>query len=132
MALIKWRDSYSVGSNEIDDEHKSLVKLVNDIFILVRDKKPQQAITSTLNELTAYAQIHFSSEEKLLAEVNYPGLEEHKIIHQDLLEKVSKYTDRLENNDEEILQDFYLFLRDWLMTHIMEEDMQFKPYFEDH
>jgi len=78
LALIKWRDSYSVGSNEIDDEHKILVKLVNDIFILVRDKKPQQAITSTLNELTAYAQIHFSGEEKLLAEVNYPGLEEHK------------------------------------------------------
>lgn len=127
MALIKWRDSYSTGIEEIDDEHKFLVKLINNIFIAVRDKN-EQASGLTLDELITYTQVHFDHEEKLMAKANYPNLEEHKIIHKKLLEKVNEYKYLLENSDAKILQELYIFLREWLMDHIMKEDMAFKVY----
>ena len=69
---------------------------------------------------------HFRDEEEAMAEITYPNLDEHKAIHGKLLNEVTTYKKRIDNNDEEVVQEFYLFLRDWLLIHILEEDMKYK------
>ncbi len=129
MPLIKWRDSYSVGVEQFDNEHKILVELVNEMFIVVRDKKSMDHLATAINKLIEYTQKHFSSEEEALAQVNYPDLSNHKDMHGKLINDVLKHKNRIENNDRQERTDFYHFLRNWLLTHIVEEDMLYKDYF---
>jgi hemerythrin-like metal-binding protein len=131
MPLIKWRDSYSVGVEKFDEEHKVLLELINEMFIVVRDHKTVDHLEVMINKLIKYTKEHFSDEEEGMAEINYPHLDDHKQIHAKLLSEVTAYKKRIKHNDEEAIQGFYVFLRDWLMTHIVEEDMQYKPFFAD-
>lgn len=131
MPLIKWRDSYSVGVERFDNEHKILVDLINEMFIVVRDKKSVDHLGTAIDRLIEYTQKHFSSEEDALAQVNYPDLNAHKDMHKRLITNVLEHKKRIENNDRQERTDFYHFLRDWLLTHIVEEDMLYKDYFSD-
>ncbi len=130
MAIIKWRDSYSVGVPKFDDEHKMLLELVNEMYIIVREHQTVDHLSVAINKLVQYTQEHFTNEEKAMEEIDYPQLEEHKTIHVKLLNEVIAYKKRVENNDNEAIQEFYTFLRDWLLTHILEEDMKYKLFLQ--
>jgi len=128
MAIIKWRDTYSVGVEKFDNEHKILLGLINEMYVIVRDHQSLDNLIVAINTLIQYTQVHFSDEEQAMEGVDYPKLQEHIIIHEKLLNEVTHYKKRVENNEDEAIQDFYLFLRDWLLTHILEEDMLYKPF----
>lgn len=131
MPIVKWRDSYSVGVKKFDDEHKVLLELINEMFVIVRDSQDVANLDVTVNKLIQYTQEHFTDEEQALEEANYPNLTDHKAIHSKLLEDVKSYKKRVDENDENAILGFYHFLRDWLLTHILEEDMQYKEYFAE-
>ncbi len=128
MTIIKWRDSFSVGVQMFDDEHKVLLDIINDMFIIVRDQKTVDHLDSEISKLIQYTHEHFADEEKAMEKAGYPALTEHKAIHAQLLDDVTVFKKRVEAGDEETITTFYHFLRDWLLTHIMEEDMQYKPF----
>lgn len=129
MPIIKWRDSYSVGVKKFDDEHKVLINLINEMFIVVRDSQEVDHLDHAVGKLIQYTHEHFSDEEQALEEVNYPLLTDHKAIHSRLIEEVKAYEIMVDKSDEKAMLGFYHFLRDWLLTHILEEDMQYKEYF---
>ena len=128
MTLIRWRDSFSVGIQKFDDEHKVLLDIINEMFIIVRDHKTVDHLAPEINKLIHYTHEHFADEEEAMEKAGYPALAEHKSIHARLLDDVTAFKKRVENGDEETITTFYHFLRDWLLTHIMEEDMQYKPF----
>lgn len=128
MPLIKWRESYSVGSDEIDNEHKKLVELVNELFFMVRDHKHINESVVCLDKLTRYTQEHFEHEEQIMEEVDFPSIHEHKAIHASLLSKVNIFKRRIDDQEEMVTEELYLFLREWLLTHILEEDMKYKMH----
>ena len=131
MPVIKWRESYSVGVQIFDDEHKVLLGLINEMFDIVRNNDEVEKLSMTINKLIQYTQEHFSDEEQALEKINYPQLDEHKKIHSCLLHDVTAYKNRIDNRDEDTILGLYHFLRDWLLTHILEEDMQYKPFFAE-
>jgi len=132
MALIKWRDSYSVGVDKFDQEHMVLVELINEMFTIVRDKEGDVAVlTDAVEKLVDYTRIHFTDEEEALEKVNYPKLEEHKEIHTNLLEQVVDFQKQVEDEGKDLRMDLYKFLRDWLINHILDEDMKYGEYFTE-
>ena len=131
MALIKWRDSYSVGVDKFDQEHMLLVELINEMFTIVRDKGDVTTLTDAVEKLVDYTRDHFSDEEEALEKVNYPKLEEHKEIHANLLEQVVEFQKQIAAEGKDLRTDLYKFLRDWLINHILDEDMQYSEYFKD-
>ncbi len=134
MVLIKWRESYSVGVEQFDKEHKVLVDLINDIYIIVRNHirdtpwsiEDQTVLEKDIADLVEYTQAHFRSEEEAMRKSAFPLLEEHKNIHAELEEEVLVFKERVKEGKEGIVSDLYLFLRDWLINHILEEDMKYK------
>jgi len=128
MALIKWRDSYSVGIEKLDKEHLKLVELVNDMYIIVRDKGDIVALNSCIERVVEYTQFHFYSEEVAMEEKNFPGLDEHKKIHNDLVVQVIAFVERVKIEGEELRAEFYHFLRKWLIEHIVVEDQKYSEY----
>ncbi len=131
MPIIKWQDSFSVGIQRFDDEHKVLLDIINEMFIIVRDQKTVDHLSIEINKLIQYTQEHFADEEEAMEKAGYPALDEHKVIHEKLLNDVVVFKKRVENGEKEVTTTFYHFLRDWLLTHIMEEDMQYKPFLAD-
>lgn len=131
MALIKWRDSYSVGVEKSDQEHMVLVELINETFIIVRDKGSVATLSEAIVKLIDYTKVHFADEEEALAKVNYPLLDEHKEIHLNLMEQVYEFQKQIASEGENLRTDLYKFLRDWLINHILDEDMKYGEYFID-
>lgn len=131
MPIVKWRDSYSVGVKQFDEEHKVLLELINEMFVIVRDNQDVAHLDAAVKKLILYTQEHFADEEQALEEIDYPALNDHKGLHSKLLEDVRVYKKKVDEKDEEAVLNFYHFLRDWLLTHILEEDMLYKDYFAD-
>jgi len=128
MPLIKWRESYSVGVKKFDDEHKVLVELINDVFEVVRDKKSVDTLKESIAKLIEYTKIHFADEEEAMEKAAYPHLEEHRDIHANLLEQVMEFEEELHRGQDALRTDFYKFLREWLMNHILDEDKKYSTY----
>jgi hemerythrin len=131
MAFIKWRDSYSVGVEQFDREHRKLIELIDTMYYVVRDKKGNEYTAEAASELVAYTKYHFTNEEGAMVAANYPDLGAHKVEHARLREKTGQLQERIENNDSQAAQELYIFLRDWLITHIQEIDKKYGPFLKD-
>ena len=129
MSVIKWRDHYSVGVEQFDKEHMILVEMVNELFTMVRDKKGPNELDQPLSKLIQYTHDHFAAEEKALEEINYPQLEEHRQEHNKLKQDVATFHERVKQGDASVVAEFYSFLREWLLDHIVESDKQYTQYF---
>jgi hemerythrin-like metal-binding protein len=117
--------------DKFDREHMVLVELINEMFVLVRDKGSLATLSDAVAKLIDYTKVHFTDEEEAMEKVNCPFLEEHKEIHANLLEQVLEFQERMEHEGEELRTDLYRFLRDWLVNHILEEDMKYSAYLKD-
>ncbi|WP_161629966.1 bacteriohemerythrin [Desulfogranum mediterraneum] len=126
--MIKWRTGYNTGVEEFDLEHQKIVQLLNEMFRVVRDKLDPAKVEDVIEALIAYSQKHFAAEERAMAEACCPELDEHRREHGKLIQSVSAYRQRLEAGDQKVAGELYLFLREWLLHHIMETDRKYAAY----
>lgn len=126
-AFVEWDDSFATGIESIDQQHKRLFVLVNELFDGVKHMD-QEAIKSVLGELVDYTVNHFAYEEKLFSEHGYPQEKEHVAQHEKLVGTVSAFVSEFESGESMV--DFRLlnFLRSWLAGHILSEDMAYAPH----
>ena len=131
MAFIQWDDSFSVGDGVLDRDHRKLIKMVNAIHDARKDGKDAQALGRLLDELIGYTETHFTREENLLDALGYGGLKEQKAEHKRLRDTVFDYRSRYFSGAEtaELAVELEGFLKVWLINHILEEDMKYKPLF---
>jgi len=127
MALIEWNSSYSVGVPSIDAQHSVLVSLLNDLHDAMLTGSGQARTGPLLRSLVFYARDHFAAEETMMRTVGYAELKEHRKQHQALARKVEHYALRYERGESALNLQLLIFLRDWLLTHILEEDMAYAP-----
>ncbi|MCP4293261.1 MAG: bacteriohemerythrin [bacterium] len=125
--FMSWQQSLSTGVPAMDKQHMQLVGLVNNLFESLRAGHSDQVLGSGLNALVEYTANHFETEEKYLARQGFHGLEAHKAIHRTLVAQVLDFKKNYESGQVSIGIDLMIFLRDWLVNHIMVEDMQYNP-----
>lgn len=126
-ALIQWSDIYSVKVTGMDNSHRILVDLINQLASAEKIGNRRIA-ESVLDELLNYAIDHFNSEEQLMQESGYPLSElfAHKLQHAMFTESVQDIRwYYLHGLRPRINQEVLLFLRDWLSKHILIEDMKY-------
>jgi hemerythrin-like metal-binding protein len=129
--FIEWSDKYSVGIIKVDDQHKSIVRMINELYAGCREgkEKANEIFRKTIKGLVEYIQLHFKAEEGLLIKYKYPenGFRAHKIEHEKFVVKVSEMLNDFKENRIIVLDDIIIFLKDWLLNHIATID---KVYFE--
>jgi len=128
MAFILWDEKYSVGNREIDEQHKTLFKLVNDIDDAISKGREKKIVNSSVETLIEYTIIHFSDEEKLFLNSEYPKKEEHKTEHMELKENVDRISTDLKQGMEIDMVDVLNFLKRWLIKHIMDSDRGYMDF----
>jgi hemerythrin len=129
MTLLRWRDSLSLNVPAVDQDHKRLFDLLNRVRFLDLAGDDPQAIGDALAELLLYTQTHFRREERLMAQGEYPGLAAHAKLHRAFTERVTEIAARFRANPSSCrIRDIYQVLADWLVDHVLGEDMRLKPY----
>ena len=127
MAFLSWHERYSVGDAEMDRQHLRLFELVNHF-----DDVIQMGMSTELglivNDLVSCANEHFRSEEDLREKAGFPGLSDHRKMHQELIRQVQEVRAQMKAGGHLSMKAVVRFLADWLTNHILREDMEFKPY----
>lgn len=127
--LFQWSDEFSVGVNDIDEQHVELVRLLNQLHAAVRERRGSAAVSGTLDELVEYTRTHFSAEEGMMRESNYPDYAEHRVHHEALIDQVRALQQKLASGEASITFELLHFLRVWLMRHICESDKRFGEWY---
>jgi hemerythrin len=125
--LVRWSQQYALGLDEIDEQHRVLIVLINDIWKAIVKREDKTKLFELVGELEKYTIAHFAAEEAFMRVTDYPGFPQHKIEHQKFVDRVAK--ERQLAVEQGVLSlDLMYFLRDWLIDHILMSD---KAYVEN-
>lgn len=127
--FFEWSDSFNTGIQEVDEQHRTLVELLNQLHSAIRERKGSQACREILDRLAEYTRTHFLLEESLMRLSHYPGFEIHKQQHEDLISQVKALQDKLDQGQGAISFELLHFLQVWLTKHIRESDQRFGQHF---
>ena len=131
MAYIVWKNSFNIGVEEMDEQHKLLVGYINELYDAIQSKNEKAIVEPIFDKLTDYIQTHFVAEEFLLESMNYPMLETQKKQHaffvSELISLKSSYLDK-----SQTAQSMFLFLKDWFLHHIATEDQKYVEFIENY
>lgn len=132
MHKLEWDEGMSVGVDAIDNDHKMLLSLINEISDAIEHNKATSVIEDVFERLEVYVVEHFSREEELMRQCGYEDLKAHIRQHRKFIDKVPELKRELLNADTtEVAAEINLFLFDWLMNHIVGEDMRFAQLAHD-
>lgn len=121
--MIAWDPSLSVGLEELDDQHRALIRLVNELS----EKRAQgddDAATKTLQFLRDYMNTHLAMETELMLDLDYPEREAHRQQHELFVNHVIFFEIEKEFGvvSSQMLDAILAFLNDWFLNHIATED----------
>ena len=128
METIQWSESISVNNSEIDNQHKNLIQLTNNLISNSNAKVNSEIIGETLQKLLKYIKEHFKDEEELLEKCNYPKLEEHKKEHKKFVKKIVGFCNDVLIGKSAVTEEMIYFLVDWLLNHTSIDDQDYKNY----
>jgi hemerythrin len=132
MALIAWSDKYSMNIKEIDDQHKKLVGMINELHDAMKQAKSKEVSLDIINKLADYTKYHFSTEEKYMKQFGYPDYAAHKKEHEKFIDQVMSFKIEYEAGKAGLSFDLLDFLKKWLVTHIQSSDKKYSPFFNEH
>ncbi|MDO8607223.1 MAG: bacteriohemerythrin [Phaeospirillum sp.] len=133
MSLIEWDPSFSVGSARMDADHQRLVALLNRLYDAWHGGEGVDELGWLFDELLSYASTHFEAEEMALRAKGYARLEKQQADHLALKASVLNFRNRHLGGAEPavLTEEMTLFLKSWLLEHILGEDMLYKSIFAE-
>lgn len=125
---IAWRERDIVGSPVLDEQHRTLVSLMNALHLL-REQNPDAWLMGEASRLLLlFATVHFETEEAFLEKADFAGLKEHEDRHLEALDALKRICAAYaEQQDAEAL---FPLLRSWWADHINHQDKQYIPALE--
>lgn len=129
MPLMTWNERLAVGVKQLDDDHKKLVGMVNQLYDAIQSGHGKEELGKTLDGLIEYTKIHFAHEEQYFAQTGYPATDAHKKEHNDLTRQVLEVQKKYKAGVSGTLSlEVMNFLKNWLINHIQGSDQKYGPY----
>ncbi len=125
---LEWKDDYSVGIDSIDQQHKKLINLINQLQTAIDYSTSREFEQEALDELVDYTKTHFTYEEGLLRDNGYPGYEDHKVQHEKMFKKVEEVLSEYQHDQDSAMSNAVEFLKVWLIKHINGTDKEYSSY----
>jgi hemerythrin len=131
MPLVAWSQKYSVNIRDIDEQHKALIGMINDLHDALKKGEGRRAASEILQKMIEYAAMHFSFEEKYMLRYDYPDFPSHKERHMSFVEQVLGFQRDLDEGRAAVPLEVMKFLMEWLLEHIKQVDMKYGPFLND-
>ncbi len=129
--LMVWGPKLATGISEVDDQHKKLVGMVNQLHRAMKMKMGAAEAGNILTELAEYTVYHFGHEEALFERHGYPEAGNHKRAHDKLVAQVLEFQKGFQEGEAALTMDLMDFLKNWLQNHILETDMKYVPFLQE-
>ena len=124
--MITLSKDMEVGVPKIDTQHKELINRINAVVSMGTKSVSNEETQKTLDLLGAYIIKHFSDEEALQRQSNYPKHEWHKKQHQIYIGEFDKLKSEFAANGSSA--KFTLALSNsiigWIVKHIKSADVE--------
>ncbi|MCX2716571.1 hemerythrin family protein [Helicobacter sp. MIT 21-1697] len=129
--LPEWSDDFSVHHQIIDEQHQKLFTLAHRAYSIANNNKSSaNDVKSILLEFFDYMKTHFKDEEQYMQAIGFPQLDEHKKIHRQIVNDMAGMVKNVHSVD--VLKEMIATIaKDWLLTHILQEDMCYEKYREE-
>ncbi len=124
MQLFPWQQDYEIDIPEIDQQHRHLVGLINELSDAMIAQKGHKTAPQSLEKLADYIHLHFTTEEEVMRRGNYPAFDNHCQEHLEMTAAVLKFRKDYSDNHEVSPSELLGFLCAWLKNHILASDME--------
>lgn len=126
---MDWKNDYSVGIPEIDEQHKILFACLDRLEAAPDKEQVELAMYFVMEQLNDYVRIHFAVEEVVMRLFDFPGLEAHAAEHRAFAERLKRLQQA--ELDHDVHVEAGRFLREWLVRHVMVSDKQYAAFLLD-
>ena len=127
-ATFRWTEKYSVNIAALDNQHKRLFAIINELNQALANGEGKAATDSVLWKLVDYAKAHFAAEEALLAEYKFPETASHRAEHDSFTQSIAKFREDDRAGKPGVPVSLMLFLQDWLKEHILVNDKAYASF----
>lgn len=123
-----WNESYMLHIPIIDQQHEVLFDIYDEILELKETGKNYRdgSMNDILQKLNTFLKTHFKTEEELMEKAHFPDLLEHQQEHKLFTNKIATFIFEYQYNNPFLLDNMVLFLKKWLVSHIMASDTAYK------
>ena len=122
MSFVEWESKLDLGIKKIDEHHRQLVKILNDTYNAIILDSKQAELEAIIEKLADYTTYHFTTEERLMTEYNFSGMNCHLLEHEEFSRNILDLQDMCSRGESVIAIDLLVFLRGWLVNHILKVD----------
>ena len=123
---IEWRESLSIGVEEVDNQHKKLLSHFDQLLKACETGRGVDELKRLLGFLDGYVVRHFSDEEQLQQRRRYPGYAAHKLEHDSFAARLKDLKQEIDREGvalHHVVETNHLLLK-WLLHHISTVDVQ--------
>lgn len=127
---IMWKESYCIGVNNIDQEHRELFQLVKDLLDTVEDEQNwilrSREWKTEIIFLKNRILLHFQDEEEYQKSIGYSGYEAHKKLHEGFLKDLDDHETKMRESgfQRKMVKQFAGTIVSWLIYHVTEADQE--------
>lgn len=127
-ALVVWDDSLTMGDVHIDEDHRKLLDLINELYRDLKSTEGTGLTEDIYQRLKSHCDIHFQQEESYMVKVGYPDLEEHKQEHAAFMEKVHIFHEEFKAGHKKRGLELISMLGSWWNSHIGGADRKLADF----
>ncbi len=138
MDFLSWNENMSVNIEEIDNQHKELIGIINTLYEAMKVAKGYEVLDDVLNKLVDYAHYHFVTEEIYFEKFEYSDSQLHKDEHKKFFDKIVKFKKALtkdtwmtEEGDMILSAELFVALKQWFPNHVLVFDKKYMPLFKE-
>ena len=128
--ILKWKDEYSIGIKEIDEQHKQIFAIGNSAYELLKNdlgSDKYSKIVQVVEDLRQYTKYHFKWEENYMLQIKYKDYDNQKIEHDKFIKKINSYDlNKIHQNQDKYIENLLFFILDWTLDHILQKDRLIK------
>lgn len=130
---IEWKDEYTVGEVDLDFHHRQLLEYLNQLMESSGyENKNSRGVEEIFDDLVRYTEYHFSAEERYMELYQYPELTDHQKYHEEFTLGLTGLGKELKKDIPEVSRKLTLYLKNWLVRHILTEDKKYAAFCREH
>lgn len=122
MALLEWRQEFSVGDPAVDHEHRELIDLVNETAGAILEGADAARIDRAFGDLLRTISAHFAHEERQMRAASYDEYARHKADHERLIDVLRDVMDSAADAPDLSAEHLVEVLGDWFTGHFGSHD----------
>ena len=129
MSKYEFTKQLETGNAIIDKEHRELIQAVNQLLEACSKGEGRTSMDATIKFLNNYVELHFSHEEKLQQQNNYPNFTAHKAFHEQYKQTLKQITSSISSSGPSIVELGKLNGHiSMLISHIRTEDKKLAAF----